>query len=107
MTEFRVDQLCCVFVFVIDFIDPSLLSTPPRPSILPMASDIKYEEGEPPHRPVVAYSSLPELSSKFMIDAAQRSYKHQYSNIYFVRLVELRPKVEERAAKRWANVRGE
>ncbi len=30
------------------------------------------------------------------MDPEHRSYKHQYSNIYFVRLVELRPVVEER-----------
>jgi DNA polymerase delta subunit 2 len=71
-----------------------------------MASDIPFDAGEPPSRPVVAYSSLPELSAPFFIDPASRSYKHQYSNIYFVRLVELRPIVEERAAKLWANVRG-
>jgi DNA polymerase delta subunit 2 len=73
-----------------------------------MASEIPYEEGTAvPRRATAEYSSLPELSSKFLIDPTQRSYKHQYSNIYFVRLVELRPKVEERAAKRWASVRGE
>lgn len=58
-------------------------------------------------RPVVPYSSLPELSKPFYIDPAQRSYRHQYANIYFVRLVELRPVVEQRAAERWAGVRGE
>lgn len=72
-----------------------------------MATDITFEAGEPPKRPVVAYSSLPQLSSPFFIDPALRSYKHQYSNIYFVRLVELRPIVEEHAEKRWANVKGE
>ncbi|BEJ16257.1 hypothetical protein CspHIS471_0508620 [Cutaneotrichosporon sp. HIS471] len=71
-----------------------------------MATNITFDAGEPPKRPVVAYSSLPELSAPFFIDPASRSYKHQYSNIYFVRLVELRPIVEEHAAERWANVRG-
>jgi len=71
-----------------------------------MATEIKYEEGAAPRRPVVPYSTIPELSNKFVIDPKQRSYKHQYSNIYFVRLVELRPRVEERAAQRWAKVRG-
>lgn len=78
----------------------------PSPSIA-MATEIVFETGEPTKRPVVAYSSLPELSAPFFIDPASRSYKHQYSNIYFVRLVELRPIVEEHAAERWANVRGE
>ncbi|GMK55458.1 hypothetical protein CspeluHIS016_0205140 [Cutaneotrichosporon spelunceum] len=71
-----------------------------------MATDIVFDPGESPKRPVVAYSSLPELSSPFFIDPATRSYKHQYSNIYFVRLIELRPIVEERAVERWANIRG-
>lgn len=71
-----------------------------------MAFEIKYEEDAPARRPVVDYSTIPELSNKFVIDPKQRSYKHQYSNIYFVRLVELRPMVEERAAKRWSKVRG-
>ncbi|ORY25755.1 DNA polymerase alpha/epsilon subunit B-domain-containing protein [Naematelia encephala] len=65
---------------------------------------------EPPSvsltRPTTTYSSLPELSKPFLIDAAHRSYKHQYSNIYFVRLVELRPIVEERAKEKWSSVRG-
>ncbi|CAK9780848.1 unnamed protein product [Cutaneotrichosporon oleaginosum] len=63
-------------------------------------------DAERPSRPVVAYSSLSELSAPFFIDPTSRSYKHQYSNIYFVRLVELRPIVEARAAKLWAKVRG-
>lgn len=71
-----------------------------------MATEITFEAGEPPKRPTVAYSSLPELSAPFFIDPASRSYKHQYANIYFVRLVELRPIVEEQAAERWAHVRG-
>lgn len=71
-----------------------------------MATDITFDAGQPPKRPVVAYSALPELSAPFFIDPASRSYKHQYSNIYFVRLVELRPIVEARAAERWAKVRG-
>lgn len=57
-------------------------------------------------RPTSSYSSLPELSKPFLIDPSSRSYKHQYANIYFVRLVELRPIVEERAGERWKNVKG-
>lgn len=71
-----------------------------------MASEITFEVGEPLRRPKVAYSSIPELSAPFLIDPAQRSYKHQYSNIYFVRLVQLRETVENQAAERWRNVRG-
>lgn len=57
-------------------------------------------------RPATSYSSLSELSKPFLIDPSSRSYKHQYANIYFVRLVELRPIVEERAGERWKNVKG-
>ncbi|WOO81490.1 DNA polymerase delta small subunit [Vanrija pseudolonga] len=71
-----------------------------------MASEISFEPGQPLRRAIAPYSSLPELSAPFLIDSGQRSYKHQYANIYFVRLIELRPVVEERAAQRWKNVRG-
>lgn len=66
-----------------------------------MAVEMKIEGGEPNQRPVVPYSSLPELSKGFFIDPSKRSFKHQYSNIYFVRLVELRPIVEEHAKQLW------
>jgi hypothetical protein len=59
-----------------------------------------------PKRPTTSFSSLPELSKPFILDSASRSYKHQYANIYFVRLVELRPIVEERAMERWKGVKG-
>ncbi|KAG6840702.1 hypothetical protein C0991_004946 [Blastosporella zonata] len=39
----------------------------------------------------------------FQINTKDKSYKHQYSNIYFVRLRLLRQFVEERALKRWGN----
>ncbi|WWC85235.1 uncharacterized protein L201_000096 [Kwoniella dendrophila CBS 6074] len=57
-------------------------------------------------RPVTSFSNLTELSKPFILDSNSRSYKYQYANIYFVRLVELRPIVEERAQERWKNVRG-
>lgn len=60
----------------------------------------------PSRRPTTSYSLIPELSKPFILDPASRSYKHQYSNIYFVRLVELRPIVEVKAQERWAHVRG-
>ncbi|CAD6578096.1 MAG: hypothetical protein TREMPRED_002110 [Tremellales sp. Tagirdzhanova-0007] len=59
-----------------------------------------------PARPTSSFSTLPELSKPFLLDPRARSYRHQYSNIYFVRLVELRPIVEERALERWQGVRG-
>jgi DNA polymerase delta subunit 2 len=72
-----------------------------------MASPLPAEPGPAPRRPNPSYSSLPELSKPFVIDPANRSYRHQYSNVYFVRLVELRPIVEKRAEERWKAVRGE
>jgi DNA polymerase delta subunit 2 len=71
-----------------------------------MATELVVSEVGPTQRPSVKYSSLSELSRPFLIDPSQRSYKHQYANIYFVRLVELRPIVEERAGERWGGVRG-
>ncbi|WRT66895.1 uncharacterized protein IL334_003859 [Kwoniella shivajii] len=56
-------------------------------------------------RPNPSHSALSELSKPFILDSSSRSYKHQYANIYFVRLVELRPVVEERAQERWKSVR--
>jgi len=71
-----------------------------------MATELPEPPSEPLSRPTTSYSSLPALSKPFLIDPAQRSYKHQYANIYFVRLVELRSIVEQHAAERWGNVRG-
>ncbi|KDQ59486.1 hypothetical protein JAAARDRAFT_174842 [Jaapia argillacea MUCL 33604] len=42
----------------------------------------------------------------FSLTSSNKSYKHQYANIYFVRLRLLRGVVEERARARWANVQG-
>lgn len=72
-----------------------MAGTPPQPS------------NNPPRRPTTSFSSLPQLSKPFLLDPTARSYRHQYSNIYFVRLVELRPIVEERAKERWGGIRGE
>jgi DNA polymerase II small subunit/DNA polymerase delta subunit B len=72
-----------------------------------MAVQLPEPSSEPSRRQTATYSSLPELSKPFLLDPASRSYKHQYSNIYFVRLVELRPIVEERAQERWRSVRGQ
>jgi DNA polymerase delta subunit 2 len=72
-----------------------------------MATELSIPETYPPQRPPTTYSSLSELSKPFLIDPSSRSYKHQYANIYFVRLVELRPIVEERAGERWGGVRGQ
>lgn len=87
-------------VTLLSTLDISISSTPK------MATDIKPERDEPLRRPVVPYSPLHELSAPFLIDPSKRSYKHQYSNIYFVRLVELRPMVEAEAKRKWKKVRG-
>ncbi|WVR04983.1 hypothetical protein IAU60_001995 [Kwoniella sp. DSM 27419] len=57
-------------------------------------------------RPNPTYSTLPEQSKPFVVAPESRSYKHQYANIYFVRLVELRPTVEDKAKERWKGIRG-
>lgn len=44
--------------------------------------------------------------ASFSIKSADKSYKHQYSNIYFVRLRALRQHVEQRAKGRWNEVAG-
>ncbi|KAF9228027.1 hypothetical protein BS17DRAFT_774646 [Gyrodon lividus] len=51
---------------------------------------------------------LPPTSStpSFIIDARNKSYKHQYSNIYFTRLAMLRRPVFERASARWKDLEG-
>lgn len=42
----------------------------------------------------------------FIIDAHQKSYRHQYSNIYYIRLHHLRPVVEEHAREKWSEIEG-
>lgn len=71
-----------------------------------MANEVPESSATALKRPTVSYSGLPELSKPFIVDQEHRSYKHQYSNIYFVRLVELRPVVEQQANERWTGVRG-
>ncbi|KAI0646842.1 DNA polymerase alpha/epsilon subunit B-domain-containing protein [Trametes meyenii] len=48
----------------------------------------------------------PPENATFIIKPADKSYKHQYSNIYFVRLRALRQYVEQRAKRRWNEVAG-
>ncbi|KAH7930878.1 hypothetical protein BV22DRAFT_999682 [Leucogyrophana mollusca] len=43
----------------------------------------------------------------YLIDAKNKSYKHQYANIYFTRLTMLRRSVEERAKERWKGLSGD
>ncbi|KAI9463390.1 DNA polymerase alpha/epsilon subunit B-domain-containing protein [Russula earlei] len=49
---------------------------------------------------------LTDSTPSFTIQAINKSFKHQYANIYFVRLRHLKPCVEKEAIKRWKNVPG-
>ncbi|TFL06873.1 DNA polymerase alpha/epsilon subunit B-domain-containing protein [Pterulicium gracile] len=52
---------------------------------------------------------LPPISnnaSSFLIEAATRSYKHQYANIYYLRLQHLKDIVERRASNKWKKAAG-
>ncbi|WVQ78160.1 hypothetical protein IAT38_000241 [Cryptococcus sp. DSM 104549] len=71
-----------------------------------MAQPLPDPEATAITRPNPSFSHLTEFSKPFLLDPSTRSYKHQYANIYFVRLVELRPTVEERARERWKSVQG-
>lgn len=79
-----------------------LIRFPSPQTSFAMAVEAKPEPGDLLRRPSVPYSSLPELSKPFLIDPSKRSFKYQYANVYFVRLVELRPIVEEHAKRLWA-----
>ncbi|EKM55715.1 uncharacterized protein PHACADRAFT_173871 [Phanerochaete carnosa HHB-10118-sp] len=64
-----------------------------------------------PDTPLVraATSVLPptEKTPSFAINSANKSYKHQYANIYFVRLRLLRGFVEENAKRLWKEAAGD
>lgn len=59
-----------------------------------------------PARPEPAFSSLPELASTFVLRAQTRNYNHQYANMYFARLVQLRAAVQAEAERKWAKAAG-
>lgn len=48
-----------------------------------------------------------QATPSFVLGNTHRSYKHQYANIYFVRLRLLRPFAEQRAKERWGNMKGQ
>ncbi|KAG5645811.1 hypothetical protein DXG03_005152 [Asterophora parasitica] len=65
-----------------------------------------------PTPPVIARLATAVLeptpkTPSFQINTKNKSYKYQYSNIYFVRLRLLREFVEERAHRRWSKIAGE
>ncbi|KAJ3830402.1 DNA polymerase alpha/epsilon subunit B-domain-containing protein [Lentinula raphanica] len=49
---------------------------------------------------------LSSQNSSFIIDSRNKSYKFQYSNIYFLRLSALRGFVQENAVRQWSNLPG-
>ncbi|KAI0797778.1 DNA polymerase alpha/epsilon subunit B-domain-containing protein [Abortiporus biennis] len=57
-------------------------------------------------RPSTSVLPPSEKTPSFTINAANKSYRHQYANIYFVRLRLLRTFVEDQARKRWREVAG-
>ncbi|EED77603.1 predicted protein, partial [Postia placenta Mad-698-R] len=57
-------------------------------------------------RPPTAVVAPSPRTPSFVLGAANRSYKHQYSSIYYVRLQVLRKYVMARARRRWHDVAG-
>ncbi|KAI0033264.1 DNA polymerase alpha/epsilon subunit B-domain-containing protein [Vararia minispora EC-137] len=51
-------------------------------------------------------ASLDGVPLSFVVDAQNKSYKHQYANIYFLRLRLLREFVEAEARRRWGGLSG-
>ncbi|KAI0050000.1 hypothetical protein FA95DRAFT_699604 [Auriscalpium vulgare] len=49
---------------------------------------------------------LTDSTPSFTINAANRTFKHQYANIYFIRLRVLRTFVEKEALRRWKGLSG-
>jgi hypothetical protein len=77
-------------------------------NILSYSTTIKgliYLHRPTPSRPHVRLTSTivppTEMTPSFEIDAKNKSYRHQYANIYFTRLLMLRNAVEKRAKARW------
>lgn len=73
-----------------------------------LSSPLILDRDAPP-APTRASSTLLPLPSgfpSFTIGLKERSYRHQYANIYFIRLHNLRRFVEERALKLWKGLDG-
>ncbi|KAJ6623400.1 DNA polymerase subunit delta-2 [Mycena sp. CBHHK59/15] len=71
-----------------------------------MASVAPLPPTTPLSRPITTVLPPTNQTPSFLITSANKSYKHQYANIYFVRLRILRDVVEEKARQRWHNVEG-
>jgi len=54
----------------------------------------------------LATTVLGNNTQSFLIDPTNKSYKHQYANIYFIRLRLLRGHVESAAENRWKGIAG-
>ncbi|KZV94084.1 hypothetical protein EXIGLDRAFT_673445 [Exidia glandulosa HHB12029] len=48
-------------------------------------------------------STVSTNGDPFLLDVSARSYKHQFANLYFMRLNKLRNAVKQRAAAKWAD----
>ncbi|OLL24899.1 DNA polymerase subunit delta-2 [Neolecta irregularis DAH-3] len=53
-------------------------------------------------RDSVSYSPLPALRDSLILK--ERNYRQQYANIYFLRLANLKPIIEERAKNEWGGI---
>ncbi|KAH9951352.1 DNA polymerase alpha/epsilon subunit B-domain-containing protein [Amylocystis lapponica] len=58
-------------------------------------------------RPAISVLPSSRKTPSFQIVAADKSYKHQYANIYYARLQVLRPFVEHRARRQWKEIAGD
>jgi DNA polymerase delta subunit 2 len=66
-----------------------------------------FPAAESSRRASAEYKPLPKLTKPFLLDDVKaRSYKAQFANIYFLRLLQLRPVVAKVANERWKNVKG-
>ncbi|KAI0340619.1 hypothetical protein BDW22DRAFT_1378725, partial [Trametopsis cervina] len=68
-------------------------------------SQLKEPEAPLTRRPT-AVLAPPEGTPSFAITGHDKSFKHQYANIYFMRLHALRRFVEHNARQRWAGIDG-
>ncbi|KAF9533433.1 DNA polymerase alpha/epsilon subunit B-domain-containing protein [Crepidotus variabilis] len=57
-------------------------------------------------RPITMVQAPTPSTPSFFIDKSRKSYKHQYSNIYFIRLHHLRDTVRKTAGEKWQGVKG-
>jgi DNA polymerase delta subunit 2 len=56
------------------------------------------------HRTTATYDPCSSRREQLLLK--QRSYQQQYANIYFQRLVNLKPHVVAQAQQRWSSIQG-